>query len=211
MNPRPPPCEGDALPAELLPHRWSCFVVRAGQDVKACVGWPRVPTCGALRARARPLPASPGGRRGVTAFGRPEGRGRVQSSPREDARPRKPRKSGQTRASQERSQPHATRFPAAIAISGGMVYTLRDHIVWLLMGPCPARRIRPDRDMPSCPVCRDAFFAPAPRPDACPAGGRARRCLLPFRQPPACGAPGSARAKSWGGCTGSGLVGLCHF
>lgn len=22
MNPRPPPCEGDALPAELLPHDW---------------------------------------------------------------------------------------------------------------------------------------------------------------------------------------------
>ena len=48
LNPRPPPCEGDALPAELLPHRWSCFVVRAGEVVKTCV----LDGAGGCRSRA---------------------------------------------------------------------------------------------------------------------------------------------------------------
>ena len=34
LNPRPPPCEGDALPAELLPHRWNSFVFRGAHLVK---------------------------------------------------------------------------------------------------------------------------------------------------------------------------------
>lgn len=38
MNPRPPPCEGDALPAELLPHKWKHrgkkFLGKKGQPVK---------------------------------------------------------------------------------------------------------------------------------------------------------------------------------
>ena len=38
LNPRPPPCEGDALPAELLPHKWKHrgkkFLGKKGRPVK---------------------------------------------------------------------------------------------------------------------------------------------------------------------------------
>ena len=34
MNPRPPPCEGDALPAELLPHHWRKSMNKIEKDVK---------------------------------------------------------------------------------------------------------------------------------------------------------------------------------
>lgn len=91
MNSRPPPCEGDALPAELLPHMTprcgvAWYVCHSGGRVKSFL---RAGADAGWRVRARPrVPAGPGGglparsRRGPRALSSP-----ANPSDRHGARP----------------------------------------------------------------------------------------------------------------------------
>lgn len=189
MNPRPPPCEGDALPAELLPHRWSCFLVRDGQDVKACVrggasGTQFLGVQAGACARWAPRPRECALRAVSTRT--------VKTTPplqKEDTRSRWPRKgSPQPQYTARGCRWHAllpARPPSprhCHQAPDGLYCCQNIPFDWV--GPGPACRIRPGTSLPSCPVCRDAFSRVRPAAARLPCGrGRPGVCALPLRRP----------------------------